>query len=97
MGIKNPEEISRYSLQTLNNTDILRVVYKRQKGSLFPSSKKFKFPRTKRLVTSDYRGDSEVTEISPFLIRVIDELHDIVEHKHTSQEQKEIILEWNLG
>lgn len=92
MGITNPEEITRYSLQTLNNIDILRIVYKRQKGSLFPSSKKFKFPRTKRLLTNDH-GDSETSEISPFLSKVIDELHKIVELKHTAEEQKEIILD----
>ena len=31
MGIKNPKEISRYSLQTVNDVDILRVVYKRKR------------------------------------------------------------------
>ena len=77
----------------MNGIDILRIVYKRQKGSLFPSSKKFKFPRSKRLLTNDNGVDSETSEISPFLIKVIDELHDIVELKHTNQEQQEIILD----
>ena len=29
MGINNPGEIQRFSLNTINNTDILRIVYKR--------------------------------------------------------------------
>ena len=36
MCIKNPEDITRYSLQNVNEVDILRVVYKRKKGSLLP-------------------------------------------------------------
>ena len=46
MGIPNPQDIDRYSLQTVNNTDILRIVFKTRKGSLLPASKRFRFPRT---------------------------------------------------
>ena len=48
MGITSPEDISRYSLQKSNNVDILRIVYKRQKGSFLPTSKKFRFGRAKK-------------------------------------------------
>ena len=34
MGITNPEDIARYSLQGIDHIDILRIVYKRKKGSL---------------------------------------------------------------
>ena len=95
MGIKNPEDISRYSLQNVNDVDILRVVYKRQKGSLLPHSKKFRFARTKRMVVADSGTNTTdiLSEISPFLNKVIDELHQIVELKHTHDEHKVIILD----
>ena len=69
MGISNPSQISRYSLQHINNVDILRIVYKRQKGSLLPVSKKFKFGRAEKMVVTDGgRNQTEtVHEISPFL------------------------------
>ena len=95
MGIKNPEDITRYSLQCVNDVDILRVVYKRTKGSFLPGSKKFRFARSKRMVVAD--GGSNTTEIlseiSPFLNKVIDELHQVVSQKHTNSEQKAIILD----
>ena len=95
MGVKNPEEITRYSLHNVNDVDILRVVYKRQKGSLLPHSKKFRFARSKRMVVAD--GGTYTTEIlseiSPFLNKVIDELHQVVELKHTHKEHKVIILD----
>jgi hypothetical protein len=95
MGIQNPEDISRYSLQNVNDVDILRVVYKRQKGSLLPHSKKFRFARSRRMVVADSGTNSTeiLSEISPFLNKVIDELHQVVELKHTHQEHKAIILD----
>ena len=42
MKIRNPREIARYSVQTLehpdDHTDVLRIVYKRKKGSLLPEN-----------------------------------------------------------
>ncbi len=95
MGITSPEDISRYSLQKSNNVDILRIVYKRQKGSFLPTSKKFRFGRAKKMVVTD--GGSNKTEviheISPFLGKAIDELHEIVNMKLSQNEQKEVILD----
>ena len=95
MGIKNPKEITRYSLQNVNDVDILRVVYKRKKGSLLPHSKKFRFARSSRMVVAD--GGTNTTnilsEISPFLNKVIGELHQIVKLKHSHKDHKKIIIE----
>ena len=95
MGVTNPEDIIRYSLQNNNNIDVLRIVYKRKKGSLLPTSKKFRFGRSKKMVVTD-SGTNKTTviyEISPFVVKVTDELRNIVKAKHTCDEQKEIILE----
>lgn len=94
MGVTNPEEISRYSLQTVNNVDILRIVYKRKKGSLLPTSKKYRFPRNPKMLVTDSGSQKTelIQEISPFLNKVTDELHTIISKKHMHKEQKEIIL-----
>ena len=96
MGITNPEEISRYSMQKTDyNFDVLRIVYKRAKGSLLPSSKKFKFPRSMKVIEQDggNRKSETITEISPTLSKAIMELHKIVNNKHSREEQKEIIAD----
>jgi len=82
IGIKNPDEIIRYSVQSKNDIDSLRVIYKRQQGSLLPTSKKFIFNRKKRMVSAD--SDSDKTKI-------IAELDQVVNQHHTHDEQKEII------
>ncbi len=53
MKIKRPDQIDRYSVQSLENTDVLRVVYKRKKGSFLPDSKRFRFPRIKKTSLED--------------------------------------------
>jgi len=95
MGITNPEEIQRYSLQTVNNVDILRVVYKRKKGSLLPASKKYRFGRAQKMVVSDGGKNTTelVHEISPFVIKATDELREIVKGKHSRHEQIAVILD----
>lgn len=95
MGITNPEDISRYSLQYINNIDVLRIVYKRKKGSLLPTSKKFRFGRSKKMVVADSGTNKTemVYEVSPFVAKVTDELHKIVGIKKSRSEQKEIILD----
>ena len=95
LGIKNPEEITRYSFQTTNDIDSLRIVYKRKQGSLLPSSKKFRFPRSKKMVAADSDSDKTtiLNEISPFLHKVITELDQVVNQQHTQKQQKEIIID----
>jgi len=95
MGVTNIEDIERYSLQTNNNVDVLRIIYKRKKGELLHSSKKFRFGRAQKMVVTDagQNKTAVVHEISPFVIKVTDELRKIVNTKHTHDEQMEIINE----
>ena len=95
LGINNPNEIDRYSLQTVNNVDILRVVYRRKKGSLLPESKKFRFARTEKIRGSDInaRGTWVDYEVSPFIRDVMAELDQIVRTKHDREYKLELIQE----
>ncbi len=93
MGINNPNEIDRYSYQAINNIDILRVVYKRKKGSLLPSSKRFRFNRIEQVVLAE--GDARGTEIhyksSPVLRKALVELDALVNSKTDRRSQIEVI------
>ncbi len=93
MGINNPEDIERYSLQTNNNVDVLRIVYKRKKGELLHSSKKFRFGRAQKMVVTDagQNKTAVVHEISPFVIKVTDELRKLVNTKLSREDRMAII------
>ncbi|NKB78215.1 MAG: DUF3461 family protein [Gammaproteobacteria bacterium] len=95
MGILNPLEIDRYSLQTVNNIDILRVVYRRKKGSVLPASKRFRFPRTEKMSLGhgDARSTQVFYEISPVVHKAMVELDRIVRARKDRNQQMEVIRE----
>lgn len=82
MGITRFHEISHYSLrQDGKDKDVLRVNYKRAKGSLLPHSRKYKFGRSLKTVIADGgTARMETTyEISPFLLKAVSELEALVD------------------
>ncbi len=95
MKITSPLEIERYSVQTVDHTDVLRVVYKRKKGSFLPESKHFRFPRIKKTSMED-SGTRKVDirwEVSPFLQRAVSELDQILSEKISQEKRREIIMD----
>lgn len=95
MGINNPAEISRYTLRQEDNEDVLRVYYKRRKGSLLPASRKYKFGRAhKTIITNSGAPEyAEDSEISPILQAAIAELNEIVKLSDDAAEQKKAIVD----
>ena len=93
MGVKNPGEIERYSYETINNIDILHIIYKRKKGSLLPSTKRFRFHRIEKVVLVE--GDARATQIhyeaSPDVRKALSELEQIVNSRKDRRSQIEII------
>lgn len=81
MGIKRFHEISHYSLrQDGDKKDVLRVNYKRAKGSWLPYSRKYQFGRALKTVVAD-GGTARLEstyEISPFLLKAVAELEKLV-------------------
>ena len=93
MGINNPGEIERYSLNTTNNLDVLRIVYKRQKWSLLPTSKRFEFGRASKSIMAD-SGTQKIEivhEISPFLRKAMKELDGIIGAKKSTIKQAKLV------
>lgn len=95
MGVNNPGEIERYSLNTVNNIDIIRIIYKRKKGSFLPASKRFEFGRSsKTIVANSGTMETEIVhEISPFVRKAIAELDNILDTKKSTVEHAKLVKE----
>ncbi len=83
MGILRPEEISRYELYSVEEMDILRIIYNRKKGSFLPVTRKYRFPQVKRSVLVDGgTGKSQVMfESSAELRNAVAELDKLMASK----------------
>lgn len=95
MGICCPDEITHYSLrQSAKDKDVLRIFYKRKKGSFLPHRKTFKFGRSAKMLADKNAksGSVEVFEISPFLQKSIAELDTIVDKRHDSVDLTKLLL-----
>ena len=81
MGIQNAHEITSYSLRSDGaDKDVLKIRYRRVKGSLLPQSRTYRFGRSLNMVVAD-GGTSRMVhcyEISPFLLKAVAELDSLV-------------------
>jgi len=93
MGITSFEAISKYTLRQEGDFDILKIYYKREKGSFLPRSKKFRFGRATRtvMVDSGRQQWQEVSEISPFLLRALTELNKLAHEEKKVVDSKQTI------
>jgi len=94
MGISRCHEITHYVLRPDGKArDILRIFYKRKKGSVLPERKTFKFGRSAKMVAdSNSRTGSEVFEISPFLLKAVSELDKLVDENHSNSDKLKAML-----
>ena len=96
MGITRFNEIASYSMrQDGADEDILRIHYKRAKGSLLPTSRKYRFGRAVSAVVTDSATGQlrDQHEISPFLLKAVDELDTLVSISKQAVDSKEHLLE----
>ena len=79
MGVKHPQQIEKFAVYTTDSFDILRIIYQRQKGSLLPVSRKYRFPRVKKsvLVDSGTRQTDVVFESTDAFREALHELEQI--------------------
>lgn len=95
MGIKNPKQIVKFAVYTIGNTDVLRVVYERKKGSLLPVSRRYKFERIKQsvLVDSGTRQTATLYESQPAFREALSELERLKAKRQKGQDLKALIRE----
>ena len=95
MGVLNPQQIDKFAVYTVGNTDILRIVYDRKKGSLLPVSKRFKFDQIKKsvMVDSGTRQTETLFESQPSFREALSELEHLRAEKEHSQDISALIAE----
>ncbi|MEE9322849.1 MAG: DUF3461 family protein [Granulosicoccus sp.] len=95
MGVTRFYEISHYVLRQEGvDRDTLKIYYKRAKGSLLPTSRKYKFGRAVKSIVAD-GGTSRmenVYNISPFVVKAVAELDRLVTLKENNQSKKARLL-----
>ena len=77
MGIKSIEDVDKYTLRHQGDSDVLKIYYKRAKGSFLSRSKKFTFVRGRRGIPMELRDTKtfeNLAKISPQLLMALDEL-----------------------
>jgi len=87
MGIKSLDEVEKYTVRHQGDTDVLKIYYKRPKGSFMPRSKKFSFVRGRRGIPLEVRNAKafeHMDRISPQLVQALEEL------KHLDATRKEV-------
>ncbi len=95
MGVANPNDIARYTIYTVDDTDVLRIIYSRKKGSLLPVSKTFKFPRIKKsvLVDSGTRQTQVLFERNPSFENALTEIEAILENQKNKDQLNQILAD----
>lgn len=94
LGITTPDEVEHYSLRQDAENDVLKVYFKRHKGSLFAKSVKFEYPRQhkKLIVDSGTHKYQDITEINTNLSYVVEELDQITQHHQYEADIKKKII-----
>ena len=95
MGVRNPGEIEKFAVYTVGNTDILRIIYNRKKGSLLPVSRRYKFPQIKKsvLVDSGTRQTQTLFESTAAFREALHELEQLKLARAKGQDLKAMIQE----
>ena len=95
MGVVNPEHIARYTIYTVIETDMLRIIYAREKGSLLPVSKTYKFPRVKKsiLVDGGTRQTQVIFERNPVLENAVTEIEELLNDRKDKDQLNQVLTD----
>ncbi|TCS41323.1 DUF3461 family protein [Reinekea marinisedimentorum] len=82
LGIDQLDKISGYKLTTEKDRDVLKIIFRPERGHVLKHTQRFIYPRQHKLVTVDSGTHRKLhmTEISPALRYVIEELDQIACH-----------------
>jgi len=94
IGIRNPENIIRYSLRREGEKDVLKVYFRKESGMLMGRSSKYKFQRQTKTVSSGQHDSSytSLSEINPTLHKIIQELDSLSLKAGSEKELEQQVL-----
>jgi len=87
MGIKSVENVNKYTLRQQGATDVLKIYYKRPKGSLLSRTKKFSFVRGRAGLPIEVRNSKafdKMDKMSPQLTLALQELKQLDATRQTT-------------
>ncbi len=94
MGVKNPEQISDFSINSIDYSDYLRITYERPKGSSLAYSHTYKFPRKQKTAKlAGSRQENIVLESSTAFRDAVGELQQIIGAKKSAPNHTNAILD----
>jgi len=99
MGVLNPEQIIGYTtVHVSEDMDVLKINYRRPKGSFLPKRRRYEFKRvSKPMPGSDLRGSEAIRyDISPILSRAMNELDSLLadgKRKNATKQSLKVELE----
>ena len=95
MGVQNPEQIEKFAIYTVGNTDVLQIVYDRKKGSLLPVIRRYKFPQVKEsvLVDSGTRQTEVIFQSTPSFREAVHELEELKKARAAGEDLKAMLKE----
>lgn len=95
MGITHPQHIIKYSVNSIDYIDVLRIVYKRPKDSVLPETKTYKFARVQKAgVDKDGKPTGQmVMESHPCLRAAVEELKNVLKAKEEAVSIADAIVE----
>ena len=88
MGVEHPEQISYFSISSLDQIDHLRIVYERPKGSFLPTIRSYRFPRVQKSAkgAGGSTGSDFVMERCPEFREAVAELEKIMSLREIKQD-----------
>ncbi len=80
MGVLHPSQIVSFSVNSIDYIDVLRIVYRRPKGSILPMARTYRFPRVQKSVpATNGDGATTVMESDPVLREAVTELERLMQ------------------
>lgn len=93
MGVMHPEQIKNFVVNSISSYDVLRINYGRQKGSILPVSRYYKFLRVPNTVPAKGGKKETVLETHPCLRSALEELRELLKTKEKKENLTDAILE----
>ncbi len=95
MGILHPLQIDRYQVNSMQNYDVLRIIYDRGESSFLPLTRTYKFPRVQKTVSKGQEANASQTvlEINPCLRKAVDELKELLKVKKDKRTLAQSVLD----
>ena len=88
MGVTSVDSVDKYTLRHQGDTDVLKIYYKRPKGSFLSRSKKFTFVRGRSAIPKQTRGAAgfeDINKVSPMLLKALEELKQLQARRQESE------------